>query len=162
MDRSGLLTCKKQLVKRVILSAVTLLIIAFIFANSATDADNSSQSSTSVMDLLNGVLNFCHINITLSENFVRKLAHFVEYFILGTSMFFTVRSYNLRKTYCVFTVPLLGFAVASIDETIQRFFSGRSCQFSDVMLDFVGVTVAVFIMTAFLYIINKKDRGILK
>lgn len=156
------MTCKKQLVKRVILSAVTLFMIAFIFANSATDADSSSQSSTSVMDLLNGIFNFCHINITLSENFVRKLAHFVEYFILGTSMFFTARSFDLRKTYCVFTVPLIGFVVASIDETIQRFFSGRSCQFSDVMLDFVGVTVAVFIMTAFLYIINKKDRGILK
>ena len=156
------MTCKKQLVKRVILSAVTLFMIAFIFANSATDADSSSQSSTSIMDLLNGILNFCHINITLNENFVRKLAHFVEYFVLGTSMFFTARSFDLRKTYCVFTVPLIGFVVASIDETIQRFFSGRSCQFSDVMLDFVGVTVAVFIMTAFLYIINKKDRGILK
>lgn len=162
MDRSGLLTLRKQLVKRVILSAVTLFIIAFIFANSATDADSSSQSSTSVMDLLNGVLKFCHINIMLSEHFVRKLAHFVEYFILGISIFFTVRSFNLRKTYCVFTVPLLGFAVASIDETIQLFSSGRSCQFSDVMLDFVGVTIAVFIMTAFSYITNKKDRGILK
>ena len=156
------MTCKKQLVKRVILSAVTLFMIAFIFANSATDADSSSQSSTSVMDFLNGILNFCHINITLNENFVRKLAHFVEYFVLGTSMFFTARSFDLRKTYCVFTVPLIGFVVASIDETIQRFFSGRSCQFSDVMLDFVGVTVAVFVMTALLYIINKKDRGILK
>ena len=156
------MTCKKQLVKRVILSAVTLFMIAFIFANSATDADSSSQSSTSVMELLNGILKFCHINIALSENFVRKLAHFVEYFVLGTSMFFTARSFNLHKTYCVFTVPLTGFVVASIDETIQRFFSGRSCQFSDVMLDFLGVTVAVFIMTAFLYIINKKDRGILK
>ena len=60
MDRSGLLTCKKQLVKRVILSAVTLFMIAFIFANSATDADSSSQSSTSVMDLLNGIFNFCN------------------------------------------------------------------------------------------------------
>ena len=156
------MTCKKQLVKRVILSAVTLFMIAFIFANSATDADSSSQSSTSVMELLNGILKFCHINIALSENFVRKLAHFVEYFVLGTSMFFTARSFDLRKTYCVFTVPLIGFVVASIDETIQRFFSGRSCQFSDVMLDFVGVTVAVFVMTALLYMINKKDRGILK
>lgn len=162
MDRSGLLTGKKLVAKRITFSLITLLIIAFIFTNSATDADASSQSSMSVMDMLNDFLKFCRIDFTLSENFVRKLAHFVEYFILGASMFFTVRSFDLRKTYCVFTVPLMGFAVASIDETIQRFFSGRSCQFSDVLLDFVGVTVAVFILTAFSYMFNKNDRGIKK
>lgn len=156
------MTSKKQVAKRTSFSFITLFMIVFIFANSAIDADSSSQSSTSVMDMLNGFLKLCHINITLSEHFVRKLAHFVEYFVLGASMFFTVRSFNLRKTYCVFAVPLMGFIVASIDETIQYFSVGRSCQFSDVMLDFVGVIVAVFILLALSYMFSKNDRRVLK
>ena len=156
------MTVKKQVIKRILCSLITLLIIAFIFANSATDAESSSQSSSSIMEILNSFLNFCHIDLTLSEHFVRKLAHFVEYFVLGGSIFLTMRSFSLRKTYCVFAVPLTGFVIASIDETIQRFSLGRSCQFSDVMLDFVGVLVAVFIMSAFSYIFNINDRGLLK
>ena len=156
------MTAKKLYLKRTLLCVITFLLVCFIFINSALPADTSSKGSMSVTDILNSFLSFLRISLVLSENFVRKLAHFVEYFTLGAFMFSAFRSFDVRKTYCVFLVPLIGFLVASVDETIQLFSYGRSGQISDVLLDFTGVTIAVLISAVLKNIFTKKkDKEVL-
>ncbi|MBQ7133688.1 MAG: VanZ family protein [Ruminococcus sp.] len=135
--------------------------IAFIFINSALDADTSSKESMGVLQFINNIFSTLNINLTLSENFVRKCAHFVEYFVLGTLLFFTARAFadlQIRKLF----VPLcVGFLTACVDETIQLFSFGRSGQFTDVLLDFFGVCTAVFIFYIFTKYSKRKDKEVL-
>ncbi len=131
---------------RVVLCILTALMISFIFLNSALDADTSSAQSLGVREFINSVLHSLNINIILTENFVRKTAHFVEFFVLGVLLFATVRSFITKLGTRILYAPCVGFLVACIDEFIQRFSDGRSCQFSDVLLDFSGVCTAVFVL----------------
>lgn len=135
----------KIVIRRVMLTILSVLMIGFIFFNSALDADLSSDHSGGVREFINSVLSSLHTNIVLSEHFVRKCAHFAEYFVLGTLLFYTVYSYVLKLSKRIYIAPLSGLLVACIDESIQLFSEGRSAQISDVMLDFFGVCLAVIL-----------------
>lgn len=79
-----------------------------------------------------------------AEVFVRKAAHFTEYFILG--IFCAVCFIIFRKKSRRWAAALLsGFPVAFIDErVIQRFFVvGRTPSYKDVLLDCIGFYCAV-------------------
>lgn len=153
---------KSLMCKRIVLSLVTLCLIAYIFINSSFDADTSDSHSLGVTDILNNFLHSLNINITLSNHFVRKCAHFTEYFVLGVLLFYTVKAYISKIDYKVLIAPACGLSVAAIDETIQLFSYGRSGQISDVLLDFSGTCTAVLI----LFFISrmrksKKDKEVL-
>ena len=134
------------LIKRVSLTLLTLFVIAYIFINSSFDADTSDSHSLGVTDILNNFLHSLNINITLSNHFVRKCAHFTEYFVLGVLLFYTVKAYISKLDYKILIAPACGLSVAAIDETIQLFSYGRSGQISDVLLDFSGTCTAVLIL----------------
>ena len=131
--------------------------IGFIFLNSALDAPTSSVHSSAVLEFINSMLAKIGTTITLTENFVRKCAHFVEYSLLGTLILFAMYSYDLKAKKSAFATLISGFSVAFIDECIQLFSQGRSAQFSDVMLDFSGVCFSVAIIL-FIYKLLRKVR----
>ncbi len=145
---------KRLIATRVSLIVLSLLMISFIFANSSFDAEASSVQSFSVREFINTFLHSLNLNITLTDYFVRKCAHFIEYFVLGTLLFFTVKSFLSEFSIKVFTATVVGLAVAIVDEIIQLFSDGRSAQFSDVLLDFSGVFIAVCV----LYFIIKQKK----
>ncbi len=71
---------------------------------------------------------------------VRKCAHFLEYFILGVLVFFTLNSYGIKNIYIMI---LLCFLYASSDEIHQLFVPGRSGSFIDILLDTFGSSCAI-------------------
>ncbi len=137
---------KTLILKRVILTVLTVSAIGFIFYNSSLNADDSTVQSTGVLEFINNLLSSLNIDIALGDKLVRKCAHFVEYFLLGTLLYFTVESYAEKFKYRIVVTCGVGFVTACIDEFIQLFSQGRSAQFSDVILDFIGVCTAVFIL----------------
>ncbi len=148
--------------KRIIFTTLTLFLVGFIFYNSALDADESTVYSSGVLSMIEGFFHSLNIDITISENFVRKCAHFAEFFTLGALLSFTVRSYIKKVDYKLLLAPVLGLAVACIDETIQLYSVGRSGQLSDVILDFFGVCTAVLIFYIILKCAERKtDEGVL-
>ncbi len=147
--------------KRSILCALTALMMAFIFINSALDADASSKESMGVLELLNNLLKSLNVDLLLSENFVRKCAHFAEYFVLGILLYFTVSSFADKRPRTLLVPLIVGFFTACVDETIQLFSIGRSGQFSDVLLDFSGVFTAVFIFYILINLFKRKDKEVL-
>lgn len=66
---------------------------------------------------------------------VRKTAHLVEFFALGLVLF---RVFKHR-----FTAAAIGMNVAVIDEYIQIMIPGREGRLEDVLIDCVGVLLAV-------------------
>lgn len=141
---------------------MTALMIAFIFINSSLDADTSSRESMGVLEFINNILSSLEIDLILSENFVRKCAHFAEYFVLGTLLYYTVGSFTEIQVKKLVASLAVGLLTACVDETIQLFSLGRSGQFSDVLLDFFGVCTAVLLFYCITKWVSKiKDKEVL-
>lgn len=119
---------RKRLRRGVLL--LTVLWICFIFSRSLQNADSSDSESGFVLRLLQ------KLNLGVSMHFVRKLAHFTEFWILG---FLSLTGFCLYGKKSFLLPALFGLLIAAADETIQRFVPGRSGQIMDVLLDFCGV-----------------------
>ena len=132
---------------------ITLLWVMVIFSFSLQPADTSSQLSLGVghwlIELLpsaisDKVLAMPQAQLEFLHTLLRKAGHFSEYFILGMLSMFTV----LQSKFChkKWMGPGFCLLVASVDETIQLFVSGRSGQVSDVVLDLVGALCGILIL----------------
>lgn len=147
---------KKMMAARVIMTVLTVAAIAAIFYNSSLDASESTEQSSPLTEWINSVLATFPLPISVTENFVRKAAHFTEYSVLGTMMSVTSYLYLRKKSKVLLTVLPAGAVVAVCDELIQLFPIGRSCQVSDMILDFCGVVFATWIVIAFISLLELK------
>lgn len=129
---------------------LTIIWIAIIFSFSLQPGDTSSQISSGfgkwLLDVfvpgLVGKLESMPTELLERMHFLlRKCAHFSEYFVLGILMRQSILQTGIRHKLIVAFVGCV--MVASIDETIQRFVSGRSGQIADVILDSVGALCGI-------------------
>ena len=81
------------------------------------------------------------VHSPLSSVFVRKLAHFTEFSVLGVLavLLFTILRQRIPRTFLY--AGMLGLSVAFCDETIQLFVPGRAGLLTDVWIDTAGVIV---------------------
>lgn len=123
--------------KLIIYICLAILWIFFIFAFSMQSGEESSQISGGIVSMLIGLFfphDFAYIGQL--EFFIRKLAHFAEYFVLGVLVLQTLKQTKCPKQVLVSLVICV--LVASCDETIQLFSGGCSGKIADVVLDSVG------------------------
>ena len=155
-------------------------ILIFILMNSLLDASQSSAQSKAVLSLLEwllGVLPF------LTHSFVRALAHFLEYTLLGAHLFFlplvfmredgyvAVKKYLFGETLAAFGLrvlraALMGLAFACIDEFVQYFVPGRSSSVIDVLTDgggvLCGIAFSASVAALYLCLAARKTRKVKK
>lgn len=119
---------------------LSILTIGFIFYQSSLSASASSEVSGVFVNLINNVLQYVHINININtlSLLIRKLAHFLEFFILG---FFLIKGFNYKIIYLLIIVLL----VAITDESIQIFVNGRAFQITDIIIDFIGGLTSILL-----------------
>ena len=144
----------------VLFCVLTFLWICFIWFNSLKPGKESGELSAWILELVNG--GFSIISLSVSHLFIRKLAHFLEFAVLGVLLsfviyfFFELRLSNSRKRDALLYLALpTSFLVASIDETIQLFVPGRAGLFSDVMIDTSGALCAITVFFLALLIRSK-------
>ena len=138
--------------KRLFPLVITILIMAFIFLQSALPADLSKEESNLIVQAL---IEFLHVDAKILSFAVRKCAHFTEYLLLGLSLFATVREYDpvrLERNEQWQRTALLSWGIGALyaltDEVHQAFVPGRSCEFRDMLIDSCGVAAGVLIMAA--------------
>ena len=122
--------------------SIILLIIwmIVIFVMSSFNAEESSNQSGFIVSF---IANFFNINNTLLVSLiVRKMAHFLEYFILGILMLNVIVNYN-KKIYLAYIFSIL---YACLDEVHQLFVSGRSGQIMDVLIDSMGIIIGILLV----------------
>lgn len=115
---------------------LTALWVAVIYILSAMSGEVSSAQSKSVWEVLHTIWE------DLSHENLRKIAHGVEYFILGAlavSMFFNTKSFKVAKPM------LFSVLVAMGDETLQLYVDGRASEIMDIWMDFGGAAVGILI-----------------
>ena len=146
---------------------VTILIMAFIFIQSALPGDLSGAESNVIVELITRIFNIDSETVSF---IVRKIAHFTEYLILGGFLALDARDFAGRRrdvgqdpeqdpkqgprqwlagTGTVslwFTAYLIGTLYAVTDEFHQSFVPGRSCELRDMMIDSAGVAAGAFIL----------------
>ena len=115
---------------------LTALWVAVIYILSAMSGEVSSAQSKSVWEVLHTIWE------DLSHENLRKIAHGVEYFILGAlavSMFFNTKSFKVAKPM------LFSVLVAMGDETLQLYVDGRASEIMDIWMDFGGAVLGILI-----------------
>lgn len=132
---------------KIIAFIITIFVISFIFIHSTMPADQSSTESQFVLNILQPFLSLFNSGKPVSEHFVRKLAHFSEFTILGVMLTVCAYSFRRKKTYKLFPgIAGAGLLTALIDETIQLNIIGRAGMITDVWIDFAGVLTGTLIM----------------
>jgi VanZ family protein len=136
-----------------------------IYSFSAQDANESSNLSQGVsykailivdqkldLGLTDKQITRC---INKIHHYVRKIAHFSEYFLLAVSISIPLYVFGVRGIWLVLVACVFCVAFASSDEFHQLFVSGRSASVRDVLIDSSGSLVGVIFVRIFGYIIRK-------
>ena len=139
------------------------VIVLFIWTHSLIPTQESANESAGIKQILQAILDFLHIPLTLTDHFVRKLAHFTEFAAAGTvlGLHFFPRAKiqddsRLKAVY--YSLPfILSLLTAFIDETLQ-IFSGRGPMVQDIWLDLAGSLFGAGIIRLILLIIDNKKR----
>ena len=142
---------------RWLLPVALLLWCVFVFHFSLADATASEATSGRFVTFFNTVLADMGLSFRFSGVFVRKAAHFTEFFVLGLLALGTAAAF-LQK----YRLPAaVGFAavVAVIDECLQFASPGRAPGFSDVLLDTAGAASGAALLWLILFVITKKKKN---
>ncbi len=129
-----------------------------IFGFSAQPAKASSKLSSSVTaKVLKAIPSVKKLpparkkkTVDVVHNYIRKLAHFSLYFILGILLALLCHSYGFSFCRLFFVALLVCALYAATDEFHQLFVKGRSCQALDVMVDSGGATAGILIVSVIL------------
>ena len=156
---------------RALLIISTLLVLAFIFSNAVATGEDSSKQSTEITVKVQEVVAVIAPNSPIAtasgedfdvlHSFVRTLAHFAEYALLGACSFGTFLSFMQkgRWRYAFFTPAFLALT-AAVDEFAQSLTAGRAAQFADFTVDCLGsacgMAVALLVYGLVVLILNKK------
>ena len=132
-----------------------IFMMCLIFMFSSQDADESSQLSyqvgVKVLTIANDTLDrgwttkqIQHLS-SIGQHYIRKTAHFTEYFLLAVSVAFPLYVYGIRGVWLLLTAGIFCVGFAFLDEYHQSFVAGRTPQKWDVFIDSCGIFVGIII-----------------
>ena len=154
-----------------------IIMMGLIFMFSAQDAEESDQLSfqvgVQVLTIANDTLDrgwtraqIEHLS-EIGQHYIRKTAHFTEYFLLAITVAFPLYVYGLRGLQLMFFAGAFCVAFAGLDEYHQSFVDGRAPMKRDVLIDSCGVLFGLIItrivgwtgrMTLFRPLSEHKDK----
>ena len=127
-------------------------VLTFIFANSLTPAADSSAESGRLWIALRQYF-------PMIEHWaIRKLAHFLEYALLGAHMAFAPILLPMALRVSLPTSFFFGAVIALLDEGVQRFVPGRAGSLTDSLIDYFGYLCGVLLLTFVFFLVSRKRR----
>lgn len=156
-------------------TAVTVLLALLILANlslifffSAESGEESGDRSAGVTDLILGIV--CpdfdslpqaeqQLMETRVHHAVRKIAHFLEYALLGfLTACLTVylrRLFTRIRPWQTWVIPAAFCLLYAISDEIHQIFSGRGPRVTDVLIDFSGAVFGVCVAHGAVWMIKR-------
>ena len=124
------------------------MLVIFLFSNQSANISetNSDNVASKVIDTVSVITNK---KVTESKKkeiikdtrvFVRKTAHFTLYFILNFFVYFTLKTFGVRKS--ILYSILICFLFACTDEIHQLFIAQRAGRVFDVFIDTLGSSIS--------------------
>lgn len=147
--------------KKIILWTAVLICMAGIFCLSAKPAKVSSKQSGAITKIVNNAVKKLPIQkkakaniLKKTETYVRKTAHFTEYFVLGILVLAACLSTFNKKNFWIALIICVLYAAS--DEIHQMFVPGRSCRLTDVFIDASGSLTGELVFIYLRYILYVK------
>nr|WP_320025824.1 VanZ family protein [uncultured Acetobacterium sp.] len=149
---------KKKLIM-IVVWVLTLVWMGIIFYLSNQPAVQSSQLSSGVTKRLviiieNFVPGINNLEFESLETGIRKNAHFIAYFVLGILTLLSLKLGNIKKAALLALFICISYAMS--DEFHQLFVFGRSCQFSDVLIDTAGALLGILLAFTIIKIMARR------
>ncbi len=152
----------KRSVKKYIFIAVIGITILFVWSNSFKVGDASIDDSNGIKALILSFFSSFGINLegTFFIEFIRKIGHFAEYFILGTELMIFRINYLKKDKNSFVNLLFIGVTTAFLDESIQLIpMLDRSSEVIDVWIDVGGVLSAFVFVTVIYFLISLFKKG---
>ncbi len=132
--------------KKTIFFILSVFMTGFIWFQSMLSADASSAQSGFVTNIVNDILLTLNIKVNQDDLsfFIRKMAHFTEFFFLALFWNLYLLSHRLAIESYFHTITY-SLSVALIDEWMQNSTPGRAMQTIDVVIDMAGVLFLVIV-----------------
>lgn len=147
--------------KRILLDwllVIILMIIIFMF--SKDPAVSSSDKSNYLVESLVNLLNLKNIDLFELNVIIRKLAHFIIYFVLGVLVFNAVKDTSSKNLISILIISILICTLyAETDEFHQMLVPGRSGEIRDVVIDSAGSSQGALIYYLVLKTKNKNLKN---
>ena len=145
------------------LPALCMIYLIFYMSSQegAASSTMSYQVSKTIVLAYNKVFSKGYPNEILNElihqihPFIRKTAHFTEFFVLAITVAFPLYVYKIRGIFLIILGELFCVGVAFLDEYSQSFVAGRSPAYRDVMIDSAGAFCGILIAWIVCYIGRK-------
>lgn len=134
------MSAKRKNILTAVLICLIILTVCFIFSNSMEGIPESRERSEGLLSWVRPFLEFFIGEGNATNHLIRKLAHFVEFFALGTELCALCLLWQKPLLWAAFA----GLLTALSDETIQIFYE-RGSQVQDVWLDFSAVFLTVLL-----------------
>lgn len=150
---------KTRKIVSILLVTALVATLAWIWGNSLQNNAVSQEKSTDIVEVVPSVKKTPEAR-NLADYYVRKLAHLLEFFILGVELLglTLIRSGQGRvRLTSVVTALFFGLLTALTDETIQAF-NDRNSSVADVWLDFAGIVLGAGILLGFVLCWMKGKR----
>ena len=152
------------MVKKIVLWALVVGCMVLIFSFSAQGAGDSMDLSDGILIRL---LDFLHIDlpmetITFMRVFIRKVAHFCIYGLLGFLVYLLFGcGYDIAAKKALPAATAWCMAYAASDEVHQLFVAGRSGMVKDVFIDTAGAICgigAAWLICTLIAVLKKRRR----
>jgi VanZ family protein len=139
----------------IMLLCLILSTVGFIFIQSMLSPGVSGAEIGAVRRFLERFFSYDRPIGAFLLNNLRKVAHFVEYGVLGLEISLYVSLFSRDFVRLAPYTAFVGHGIAFIDETIQ-IFSGRGPAILDVWIDTLGFVSASFILYLIAFILREK------
>jgi VanZ family protein len=153
---------KRLTAAAILLLAIIVAVLLFIWGNSLESQPESQAKSLGMVEMITPLLEPIVGTGNVTDHFIRKLAHFTEFGVLGALLvLYTVVRSRLRLQSVVNCLSF-SLATAVTDESLQLI-SSRGSQVQDVLLDFTsaaaGVGFVLLIYSVVAVIHRKRGSG---
>lgn len=133
------------MVKKILIWILVLSWMGVIFYFSSANAEKSTSQSRAVIDKTIIVDNYENktseekeLLISRTDAVFRKIAHALEFFVLGLLVCFLIKEYTLDIKKIIIISAIICFLYACSDEVHQLYVIGRSGEIKDVIIDNIG------------------------
>lgn len=162
---------KSILILRIFAVIMSIVMMILIFGFSADNAQESGQKSAEVTEKIVQTVDPKIVEKPIEEqrrvyesvgSYVRKSAHFLEFAALGFFVSLMVNTIYLDFPRRFFISLAVGALYSLTDEIHQIFVPGRACEFTDILIDSLGVSIGILFSIAvfaiFKRILSKKPQ----
>ena len=152
----------KTKIINIILVIVSMLAIFLFSSEKADDSNVTSRRITSrFVRVIDKEKDSKKIKATVEEkdSITRKIAHFLEYALLGFLVLNMLKDYKKINIKLIIISILICILYAISDEIHQYFVPGRSCQFTDVLIDSTGSALGTML---YFYIFSHFKKSVKK